>query len=366
MDSSRIFNSNIQYSSNQNQNQNTNYRDLVILYCPEKVGSTSIVSSIRISSPDKFMVFHTHEDKIADIVNQGNNIIRVTDLKLNNKILNPNTNQYRKIYIIDIFRTPIERKISSFFQKISEMHFNNSESNISKYPIEKIFKRFNDLFIHFNEIDYFNEYYGCDKISKFDFDNKYVIQEIDNVIYIKLRLQDSEFWSEILTNILGTKIYMIQDYQTSNKNIGELYLKFKNEYKLPYNYYKLIQNDKILDIYQSQTEKNNYLKKWFENITKPYIPFTNEEYYFYNKISGENKFYCANTHNLHYDDDGCICNLCNEKRKIVHYNLENNISQEICIRHLYDENYDNNIFIKLFPLNQPDKSYNLIINLINS
>jgi hypothetical protein len=341
------------------------YRDLIILYCPEKVGSTSIVSSIRISAGDKFMVFHTHEDKIADIVNLKN-IIRVKDLIMNNKVINPQTNEFRKIYIIDIFRTPIERKISCFFQKISEIHFNNLELNISNYPIEKIFKRFNDLFIHYNEIDFFNELYDCDKIEKFDFDNNYILKEIDNVFYIKLRLQDSMHWKDILTKILKTPIYIIHDYQTVNKNIGKLYEKFKNEYRIPLNYYKLIENDKMLDIYLNPDEKNKYFRNWFEKITFEYIPFTDLEYNFYNKISEENKFYCANTSNLHYNDDGCVCISCRNKRNVVIYNLINNIEQKIYIRHLYDEFYDNNIFIKLFPTNNYEKSNDLIINLINS
>jgi hypothetical protein len=341
------------------------YRDLIILYCPEKVGSTSIVSSIRISAGDKFMVFHTHEDKIADIVNQCN-IIRVKDLIMNNKVINPSTNEFRKIYLIDIFRTPIERKISCFFQKISEIHFNNSELNISKYPIEKIFKRFNDLFVHYEETDYFNEMFGCKTIENFDFENKFILKEIDNVFYIKLRLQDSKHWGNILTQILKIPIHMIYDYQTVDKNIGELYNKFKNGYKLPYNYYKLIEQNKMLSIYLNHDEKKKYIDNWFEKITHNHIPFTKLEYEFYCKISGENKFYCANTSNLHYNDDGCVCNICRDKRKIVQYNLINNIEQKIHIRHLYDQNYDNNIFIKLFPTNDYEKSYDLIINLINS
>ena len=341
------------------------YRDLIILYCPEKVGSTSIISSIRISASEKFMVFHTHENKIADIVNLGIEI-KVSDLIMNNKIINPLTKEFRKIYVIDIFRTPIERKISNFFQKISEIHFNNSEFNISNYPIEKIFKRFNDIFVHTKEIDYFNELYNCGNIDKFDFDNKYILKEINNVFYIKLRLDDSKYWGDILTKILKTPIYIINDYQTINKNIGQLYNKFKKEYKLPLNYYKLIENSNMLNIYLNLEEKNKYLNNWLNKLTIDYIPFTNLEYTFYIKISEENKFYCANTSNLHYNDDGCICNTCKDKRNIVIYNLKNNIEQKIYIRHIYDEQYNNNIYIKLFPTNNYQFSNELIINLINS
>ena len=42
------------------------HRDIVILYSPPKVGSTTIVSSIRLSASDKFIVFHTHKKKILE------------------------------------------------------------------------------------------------------------------------------------------------------------------------------------------------------------------------------------------------------------------------------------------------------------
>ncbi len=347
-----------------NSTKDTLLRDLIILYCPEKVGSTSIVSSIRISASDKFMVFHTHKNNIVNVINQGKSI-RVKDLIMNNKIFNPNTNQFRKIYIIDIFRTPIERKISCFFQKISEIHFNNDESNISNYPIDKIFKRFNDLFIHLDDTDYYNQHYDCEPIDKFDFEKKYIMQQIDNVCYIKLRLQDSELWGNILSKILNTSIYMVHDYQTVNKNIGELYLRFKNNYKIPYNFYKLIEKNISLNTYLDSNEKNIYLKKWFEKITCEHIPFTQLEYDFYLKISEENKFYNANTLNQHYNDDGCVCLECTEKRKIIKQNIINDIPQKILIRHTYDSNYNNNIYIKLFPNYDPNESVDLLINLIN-
>ena len=345
-------------------NEKNIYRDIIVLYCPEKVGSTSIVSSIRISASDKFMVFHTHENKIADLYNGKNNIISIDDIIKNNNIYNIQTNKYRKIYIIDVYRSPIERKISYFFQKLSELHFNNSELNISNYPIEKIFKRFNDIFIHIEEIDYFNTYYKCDKINKFDFKKKYVMKEINNVVFIKLRLEDSKDWGNILSEILETQIYLIHDYNTVNKNIGNLYNKFKELYKLPINYYKLIESDPLIDIYMSSEEKKIYLEKWYKKISLEYPPFTSSEYNIYKKISEENKFYCANLSNKHYGDDGCLCIKCCEQRNLTINNIVNNIPQDIYIRHAYDNLYNNFIYLKLYSqdMNNPEE---ITINLIN-
>lgn len=342
------------------------YRDIVILYCPEKVGSTSIVTSIRISASNKYMVFHSHDNKIADLLNDKVNSINISDLLLNNSVVNPLTGQCRKIYIIDIFRTQLERKMSFFFQHISDIHFNNSEQNISAYPLDKIVKRFNDVFVHMSNVDYYNEKYDVEhKINTFDFENKYVLQEKNNVFYIKLRLHDAEHWGSILTNLLNTPIYLIKYYETMDKNIGKLYTYFKQEYVLPNNFYNLITNDKSLNIYMKPTEKQQYLEHWSAKVhPSSHCPFTFSEYMFYINISNENKFYCSNSANNHYGDDGCLCDKCVNERKQAIWNIKNQVSQTIYIRHPYDEKYNNFIYLKLFSsdVNNPVET---VINLIN-
>jgi hypothetical protein len=358
---------NLNTNSNPDINIENAYRDIIVLYCPEKVGSTSIVSSVRISAADKYIVFHTHDNKIASLTNNIATSVNISDIVLNNNVYNPITNKLRKIYFIDIFRTPIERKISFFFQKISEIHFNNSEENISNYPIDKLFKRFNDIFIHMKETDYFNEYYsklGSKPIEKFDFNKKYTVIQNDNIYWIKLRLQDSDMWGDILSEILGIKIHLISDYNTSGKNIGLMYKRFKDEYKIPYNYYKLIEQCDLLSIYMEADEKNKYLLKWKEKTCSIHIPFTNIEYKFYQKISEENRFYCANSSNIHYADDGCFCSNCSTQRKNIIQNISNNIRQSVYIRHPYDNLYKNHAFLKLFSVD-PNNPIETVINLIN-
>lgn len=349
------------------------YRDIILLYCPDKVGSTSIVSSIRFSAPDKFMVFHTHNEKIVDLLHFEKNKITIHDIISNNNIFNPNTNKYRQIYLIDVYRNPIEKKISSFFQKISEEHFNNTEENLSTYPIEKIIKRFNDIFPYIDTTDYYNTYYtqlfDCSKINKFDTYKKYHVEKISfNTTLIKLRLNDSDCWSNILSNILNTDIIMLNEYDTTNKKIGKLYNEFKTNYKLPNNYFDLISNLEQLDIYLNFDEKQKYLSKWLECTTN-YIhkPFNINEYSFYKMITMENCFYNSIVSNRHYSDDGCLCEICREKRKLTKehiYNNDNN-KHQINIIHKYDSTYCNYIFLELLDDFNKNNKINSIINLVN-
>jgi hypothetical protein len=317
------------------------YRDIIVLYCPQKVGSTSLVSSIRLFATDKFFVFHTHDNNIFTSPDNNNNLTVQNILK----------NNYRKIYIIDIFRTPIERKISEFFEELVILHFNNLPENLINYPLEKIIKRFNDIFPYISTIDYYKDIYNIPFPKEFDFENKYISYTSNNITWIKLRLQDSLYWSEILTKIFGTEIKIIKDYETQHKLTSELYKKFKNEYKLPYNYYKLMEENDELNFYLNYHEKNDYLNKWINN-NNIYIPFSKYEFDFYIKISNENKFYDLKKSG-HYFDNGCSCNNCFENRKLIIEDIKNHennfdIKKYKPILHNFNSEYKSNIFIKYF------------------
>ena len=348
-----------------NETNESFLRDIVILYSPPKVGSTSIVTSIRLFASDKFIVFHTHEDKIVDLYNDKLNVITVTDMINNNVFFNKKFNRQRKIYIIDIYRTPIERKISEFFQKISEIHFNNTESEISKYNIDKLFKRFNDIYPHFEDVDYFNEKYNIDfQIKEFDTDQKYILHEKNNIVYLKLRLSDSNYWSDILSKILGKRIEIVHDYNTVNKDIGTIYKLFKKEYKLPINYYNDLINDKSINRYLNKYEREAYILFWESRLTTYHKPFSKEHYEIYQLISNENKFYNSNISNIHYGDDGCLCDKCCTQRKEIIDSIDD--QTQIYIRHPYDDNYNNKIMLSFFLEDSNEHEiYSTVINLVN-
>ena len=65
-----------------------------------------------------------------------------------NEIIMYNKQIGRDVFVIDIYRTPIERKMSAFFENISSFHFNNTDSNVNKYDLPKVVKRFNQIFLH--------------------------------------------------------------------------------------------------------------------------------------------------------------------------------------------------------------------------
>jgi len=302
------------------------YRDIVLVYCPQKVGSTSVVSSIRLSASDQIFTMHTHDEMIFEFTNKNinfpdsqNSDITVSDILQNTSMMNRLTNLPRKIYLIDIYRPSMERKISEFFHEISMFHFHNEEDQVADYPLQKIINRFNQVCPNLDNIDYIREKYRLEPEEipdAFDFKKKYIRVEKNGVVHIKLRLKDSEKWGEILSEILEKPITAVMDYETRNKKIGELYKQFNEAYKIPFDVFKELENCPQLKYYYDFEERSQYLMKWWKRTTGNVVSFSRKEYEFYQKVSIENRHIFMKMIQ-HYNDDGCLCLNCSNKRRHI-------------------------------------------------
>jgi hypothetical protein len=290
------------------QNDINNY---IFIYTPPKVGSTTLVTSLRVSLAKSYNVIHIHDEVMLSV------LTGINDIKIND-IIHFLSNNGKNVYVIDVYRTPIERKISEFFEKIAVYHFNNKEENILNYSIKRISDRFDKLFPHLENGDHYIDKYDISEPIQFDYEKKYTIQEINNIKYIKLRLCDSHLWGNILSTILQTDIIMINDYKTETKRIGELYNRFKNEYRLPKNYFEDIKKCKYFNFYYNEEERNKYLISWENKLCDEKNAYSNDEFNFYMNLCLENQ-YINDIQIEHYIDNGCFCHLCNDKRKEIFF-----------------------------------------------
>lgn len=283
----------------------------IFIYTPPKVGSTTLVTSLRVSLNKSYNIVHIHDEIMLKVLT-GINDVTIND------ILRFLSNKGKKVFVIDVYRTPVERKMSEFFEKLSPYHFNNTEENISNYSINRISDRFNKIFPHIENGDHYFDNYKIENPVPFDFENKYTLQEVNNIKYIKLRLCDSNLWDKILSNIFKIDIIIIYDYKTENKGIGELYKKFKQQYRLPSNYIDIIRNDKYFNFYYSELERNNYISSWNCKLSTVCIPYTEHEYKFYMNLCLENQ-YINDIQIDHYIDNGCFCKYCTKKRREIYF-----------------------------------------------
>jgi hypothetical protein len=324
------------------------YNNIIFIYTPPKVGSTSLVSSIRISASHKFSIIHIHDEIMLNFFT-GINSITI------NEIIQYNSYIGKNVYVIDVYRTPIERKFSEFFEKISPYHFNNSEENINKYSIKRVTDRFNKVFPYLAIGDHYIDKYGIPIPESFDNINNFLNIKYNNINYIKLRLKDSEKWGKILSEILSTEIIIINDYETNNKIIGNIYSRFKNEYKLPSNYFEIIKNDKYLTFYYSEEERNEYLNLWKNKLSEPVLSYTESEYLFYVNLNLENQIY-NDLQFEHYIDNGCLCKGCSFKRRQIFEKAKKGIviKEKIIHSKIINEIIDNRnkIIIKINNINK--------------
>jgi hypothetical protein len=283
-----------------------NKKDLIIIYCGAKVGSTSLVSSLRLSCSDNSNVLHLHDDAMLRILTNSDDSVTISGLiEYNSKI--------KKVYVMDIYRSPIERKMSEYFEKLCDLHFNNKAEDVNNYNVQKITKRFNDIFNHIGNGDHYIDRYDIPVIESFDMKKKYQMQTWNNITYIKLRLKDSLLWSDMLSSILNRKIYIVRDYETVNKHIGDLYKKFKSEYKLPLNHYQSIVEDEYLKFYYTEEERCEYLNEWLKRVCDRCDTWSSKEFNFYKTVSIENLTQ-NEIQKHHYIDLGCTCKYCSTKR----------------------------------------------------
>lgn len=287
-------------------------KNIIFVYTPAKCGSTSLVSSLRLSCFGKFTVIHIHNDQMLHSMYKVDESIRVLDIIQFNQRLGKN------VIVFDIFRTPIEQKMSLYFDLLGSYHFNRNKDAINKLSLNTVFNRFNKIYPHISYLDYFTNLFPIsEKFETFDNEKGFLLSK-DNfgVKYIKLRISDfNTKWISILQNILETKIWLVRD-NTVNQ-FADLYKHFKANYQLPTNFLEDLKTFPTLDFYLTEEEKQDYLKTWEDNTSDvSFLPYTNEEYSLYCQIAKENKY--LNTQQLnHYFDNGCDCIQCQEKRRKI-------------------------------------------------
>ena len=338
--------------------------DFIFIYTPPKVGSTTLVTSLRISLGNSYNIIHIHDDVMLQVLTKINNV-SVNDL------INYISSKGKNIFIIDVYREPIERKMSEYFEKISCYHFNNSEEHVNKYNLSRIIDRFNKLFPHLAKEEHYFDKYNIENPITFDFDKKYTIQIINGVKYVKLRLIDSKEWGKMLSEILNNDIVLINDYQTEQKGFSKLYTDFKNEYKLPINFLESIKNCKYFNFYFSEEERNNYFLKWQNKLCNDVVSYTDNEYSFYINLCLENQLY--NDIQLdHYLDCGCVCKCCSLKRKELFFKAKSGEVITEKIRHndtVKQHNTSIKICKKISELSRikkkPQNKFSLMSNITN-
>ena len=226
-----------------------NFDDIdIFVYCGGKCGSTTLESTLINYN---YKVFRAHS--FADFTRLYNDK-NIFDIINNNR-------QNKEIYIIDSYRTPIERKISSFFENINTdvpNYRNLSDDEINSIINDKI-----NILEEYQSIDELFDYFNMEKFTSFDFNKKYNIRKEGNINFIKIRFNDIGNWANILSEIFQKNIILKNENLSHNKATYELYNNCRNKYRVSKKYLdENLANDKNFKIYNSIDEQLEYITKW--------------------------------------------------------------------------------------------------------
>lgn len=279
----------------------------IIIYTPEKVGSTSLWASLNLSLPE-FNILHIHGED--NFIRMGLKELSINHIiKIYQKLSNFN------LLLIDIYRPIYDIIISNYFNDLT-IHFQTNQINLENKDI--IIKRFNDLFIfNYNKysLDYYKTKYGIEIENnvKFDCDNKHLFKKMNNISFLKLRLLDCNIWPKILQKytLKNRNIPILHTNSTNNKSIKELYNYFKTNYKIPNNYYELLKNDFNFNFYFDKNEQENYLSQFKEKTYKDYIPYNLIQIITYFTLIMENETFSFSKYINIIKSNYCIINDCN-------------------------------------------------------
>ena len=81
---------------------NTATDNYIFIYTPPKVGSTTLVTSLRVSLGKSYNIIHIHDEIMLRV------LTGITNVKIND-IIHFLSNKGKNVYVIDVYRTPVER-----------------------------------------------------------------------------------------------------------------------------------------------------------------------------------------------------------------------------------------------------------------
>lgn len=306
---------------------NPRCQNIVMVYSNKKTGSMTLYSSLAVYFSNNTSIFHFHNN--SDLLFFNIETVQVCDLCLHL------SNKGKNVTIIEIYRPILELCISNFFFAIDLYCRQINENETMTDYLNYVINIFNNLFFYLIEANNENKIAADHNFQIKDHRvNPFVFaQKVNNLTYVLIKLKDSNIWQELLKDYLPEGNFQIhRENETENKCQGELYKLFKNNYRLPKNYFEIIKENKQFIDFYTEDERAEYLKDWQTKLdSRDHLSFTKEETETHllnileaNKINMKNFRAKTGNHNRSTESN-CVCDECVNEREatILFYNLLN-------------------------------------------
>jgi hypothetical protein len=224
------------------------------VYCSGKSGSMTLYHTLS----QYFRCLHVHNN-----MNFRAEIAKTDQISIF-ECIDFSRAKYPRVWLLDSFRMPVERVISSFFQNL-EKNLSREELAMEDSLRMPLISRRLDEKINMENYHSINEimnYFEVPLFQTFNFKKGYNIIQKDNLLFIKLRFNDINRWGSILSEVFGMPVRIRNSNQSIDKAYAGLYLKFKNYYRVPVVAYKELTDWPEFRIYTTDAEKEKYDEKW--------------------------------------------------------------------------------------------------------
>jgi hypothetical protein len=234
------------------------------IYCSGKTGSCTLAKSFN--TMEKGSAIHVHNTDHWEKIKKKHKKHK-NDYTLKSFIVD-SSNVHDNIYVIDSFRPPIERAISSFFYHID--HKVPTWKNMNVEDLIKIFNEKKYYKLLSNNHSYFESFNMFDLSTDIEIDHDlgYYITKYKNITFIKTSLLHSDRWEHIFKTLIDKRFELIKSNETNgseNKQLSDIYAQFKREYRVPINYINNLHNENVHNEMKKMMRKNEidkYIVHW--------------------------------------------------------------------------------------------------------
>lgn len=237
-----------------------------------KVGSLSVYFSLK-KRLKKNSVFHIHslnEVEVKDGVKMcfDNNIYpgsKSSVFLINSQIIK----KQKRIEVISLFRDPIERNISSFFDAF-ELYTSIKPENYQG-SIQDLLKIYHKKLPHNYPIKWFEKHFfeGVN-VNVYDYDfNKWNGHQIIKKGNVEILLMNSylndSLKEKIIKDFCGLEYFKLKNENISlNKDYADIYKAFKDEVKFDKIYLDTLYKSKYAMHFFTEAYRLNQIKKWIK------------------------------------------------------------------------------------------------------
>jgi dTDP-glucose 4,6-dehydratase len=222
----------------------------IFVFCSGKCGSSTLHKTFL---ENGYTSLHEHSNYCWQINNNMKGSIF--------DVIERSMKKYKKVYIFDSYRTPIERKISGFFQNLEEYTYDycqlNNITNYKDISIDNLIDIFNNKIYtidNYQSIDEILCYYNINKPLLFDHNKGYNKFQHNNLVFISLLFANINKWQFQLTEIFEKEIQVTKDNISEIKWYSEIYKEFLKNYKISPTLYLNITNNNNFKYYNNSNK----------------------------------------------------------------------------------------------------------------